>query len=181
MVFMRRSKGRLIGPKTADIPEKEDRMLGREKDTGYSPDDNTYNSRDAGNDTILSNDAEFKGSLTFNKKLRIDGKFEGDISSPGTIHVGPDGDVKAEVNVGNSVVEGKVTGNITAEDKLELRSTAKVYGDIKAARLVINEGVIFVGKCEVNPSKSKIEVFRPEEKNEGASEQHDESEVFANK
>ena len=146
-------------------------MLGRDKETGYSMGDETYPTRDAGNGTVLSNDVEFKGSLSFKSNLRIDGKFEGEINSPGTVHVGQEGDVKAEVNVGNSIVEGKITGNITAKDKLELRSTARLFGDIKAARLVINEGVVFVGKCEVNPSGNKIEVLRPEEREQGKPEQ----------
>ncbi len=154
-------------------------MLGRDKETGYSPAGETYPTPDTGNGTVLSNDAEFNGCLTFKTNLRIDGKFEGEINSLGTVHVGPEGDVKAEVNVGNSVVEGKITGNITAKDKLELRSTAKLFGDIKAARLVINEGVIFVGKCEVNPSENKIEVLRPEEKEQNKPEQAQKPEEVA--
>ena len=141
-------------------------MLGRDKDTGFMPADkeSSYPTINSGSGTVLSNDAEFKGSLSFKGNLRIDGKFEGEINSSGTMHIGPDGELKAEVNVGSSIVEGKVTGNITAQDKIELRSSAKLFGDIKATRLIINEGVVFVGKCEVNPSGGKIEMLMPDEK-----------------
>lgn len=117
----------------------------------------------AGRDeTVLSSDVEFKGSLSFKNNLRIDGKFEGDISSPGMLHVGESGEIQGEISVGNATVEGKIHGNIVAGGKVELRSSAQLFGDVKAARLVINEGVTFVGKCDVNPSASKIEALNPE-------------------
>ena len=106
--------------------------------------------------TFLSTDAEFKGSLKFSDELRIDGKFEGELSSSGTVHVGSQGDVKAEITVGAAVVEGKVSGNITASDRVELRSTARMVGDIKAAKLAVEEGVVFVGRCEVSSDSARI-------------------------
>jgi cytoskeletal protein CcmA (bactofilin family) len=181
MVFKRRTGSRAVEPKISGTPQKEENMLGRDRDTTYTPGENSYSSLDGGNGTVLSKDAEFKGSMNFQTSLRIDGKFEGEITSPGTIHVGQSGELQAEVRVGNSIVEGKVTGNIIAQDKLELRSTAKLFGDIKAARLVINEGVVFVGKCEVNPSSDKIEVLRPENRQEQDSEEPAEEEVGASK
>ena len=106
--------------------------------------------------TFLSTDAEFKGSLKFNDELRIDGKFEGELSSSGTVHVGSQGDVKAEITVGAAIVEGKVNGNITASDRVELRSTARMVGDIKASKLAVEEGVVFVGRCEVSSDNARI-------------------------
>ena len=133
----------------------------REKTTMRDRDIISSNAPKAGG-AVLSEDTELSGSLTFKNTLRIDGKFDGDIQSPGTIRVGKSGEVKAEITVGNATIEGKVNGNITARGKVELLSTAQVVGDIKAERLAISEGVIFVGKCEVNPAKSKIEVLEPE-------------------
>ena len=106
--------------------------------------------------TFLGADVEFKGSLRFKDQLRINGKFEGELSSSGTVHVGPQGDVKADVNVGTAVVEGKVNGNITAADRIELRSTAQMIGDIRASKLVVEEGVVFVGRCEVSSDKVRV-------------------------
>ena len=104
-------------------------------------------------ETVISPDAEFKGSLKFKDSLRIDGSFEGEIDSQGTLFVGKTGLVKAEIHVGNIIVEGKIEGNVTCDDKIELRSTAKMFGDITAARLTIAEGVNIVGKCSVAAQK----------------------------
>ncbi len=51
------------------------------------------------------------------------------------------------------VVRGKITGNISAKDKIEIKAKAEVFGDVRATKLAIEEGVIFVGKTEVNPNK----------------------------
>ena len=113
-----------------------------------------------GGGTFLSADAEFKGSLKFKEELRINGKFEGELSSSGTVHVGSQGDVTAEIMVGGAVVEGKVNGNITASDRVELRSTARMMGDIKANKLIVEEGVVFIGRCEVSSDKSSMPTAR---------------------
>ncbi len=112
------------------------------------------------NRTNLCSDVELNGTLTFKDYLRLDGKFEGEIRSAGTFIVGENGVVKADIQVGNLVVEGKIHGNVVAQDKIELRPTAQLFGDIKASRLIINEGVVFVGKSDVNPSQ-KIEKLTP--------------------
>jgi cytoskeletal protein CcmA (bactofilin family) len=126
---------------------KEEPMVNRDRSVTPSSD---------GGGTLLSADAEFKGSLKFGDELRVDGSFEGEMTSDGTVHVGPDGDVKADIKVGNAVVEGKVNGNITASDRVELRATAKMIGDIKAAKMIVEEGVVFVGRCEVSSDKAKL-------------------------
>jgi cytoskeletal protein CcmA (bactofilin family) len=122
-------------------------MLDRDRSVAASPNSGG---------TVLSSDVEFKGSLKFGDELRINGKFEGELSSSGTVHVGSQGEVKAEITVGAAVLEGQVNGNITAADRVELRSTARMVGDIKASKLVVEEGVVFVGRCEVSPDRTPI-------------------------
>jgi cytoskeletal protein CcmA (bactofilin family) len=107
-----------------------------------------------GGGTFLGTDVEFKGSLKFGDRLRIDGRFEGELTSSGTLHVGPQGDVRADVDVGGAVVEGSVEGNIIASDRVELRSTARMTGDVRASKLIVEEGVVFLGRCEVGPDKT---------------------------
>lgn len=128
--------------------------------------------------TTLGKDTEFEGTLKFKEGLRIEGKFNGDISSEGHLIIGKTGEVTAEISVGSIVVEGKITGNIQANDLVELRSAAELRGDIKAAKLKIEEGVIFIGKSDVQPqnmrkdnvSKSQpaqpVSTSKPEEKKE---------------
>jgi cytoskeletal protein CcmA (bactofilin family) len=123
---------------------------------------------DVRKETILSSDVTFKGTISFKSLLRIDGQFEGAIQSKGTLYVGKTGEIKAEIKAGNVIVEGTIHGNLEAEDKIELRSTAKMFGDIKAAKLVIGEGVSFVGNCNVNPNNEKVDHpgFKLEDKKE---------------
>ena len=113
-------------------------------------------------ETVISPDAEFKGSLKFKDSLRIDGSFEGEIDSQGTLFVGRPALVKAEIHVGNIIVEGKIEGNIICDDKIDLRSTAKIFGDIQAVRLTIAEGVNIVGKCSVSTEKPSSGTYKQE-------------------
>lgn len=111
---------------------------------------------------ILSSDVEIKGSLKFQNDLTIDGKIEGEINSPGNLTVGENAEVRGEIKTKSVIVLGKVNGNITVEERCELKGRAQLIGDLKAARLVIEEGATFVGKSEVTPNKiaMKPEVVR---------------------
>ena len=102
---------------------------------------------------ILSSDVEIKGSLKFQNELTIDGKIEGEINSSGVLTVGENAEIKGEIKTKSVTVLGKVHGNITVEERCELKSRAVLQGDLKAARLVIEEGATFVGKSEVTPVK----------------------------
>jgi cytoskeletal protein CcmA (bactofilin family) len=90
--------------------------------------------------------------------MKIDGKFDGElISDNGVLTVGKTGNVKANVKVRSAIVEGRVDGNIKASDKVELKQKAHLIGDLQAKTLVIEEGVVFAGQCNVNPEGTKIE------------------------
>lgn len=96
-------------------------------------------------DTTLGEGVVFKGQLTFKKLLRIDGHFEGELLSEGKLMVGPTGVVKANVKMREAVIEGVVEGNICVQERLELRSNARVIGDVEARLLSIDEGVTLLG------------------------------------
>jgi cytoskeletal protein CcmA (bactofilin family) len=102
---------------------------------------------------VLNSDVEIKGNVKFSGELTLEGKLEGEISSDGTLQVGETGTVNGNVSAGTVVIRGKVNGNVTARDKIELKSKAEVFGDIRSAKLSIEEGVTYVGKTEVNPNK----------------------------
>jgi len=114
--------------------------------------------------TTLGEDTEFSGTLNFGNSLRIEGKFQGDLTSPGHLIVGGPGQVRAEVNVGSLTVEGKLTGNIKAKDLVDLRKSAEVFGDINASKIKIEEGVVFVGKAQIKPKDSKSQPLSKESK-----------------
>lgn len=97
-------------------------------------------------DTTLGEGVVFKGELSFQRLLRIDGQFEGALQSEGKLIVGPSGIVKSNIKMREAVIEGRIEGNITVTERLELRSTAQVTGDIQAGMLSVEEGVVLNGK-----------------------------------
>lgn len=111
---------------------------------------------------ILSADVEIKGSIKFQNDMIIDGKVEGEITSPGTLTIGENAEIRGEIKTKSVTVLGKVHGNITVDERCELKTRAQLIGDLKAARLMIEEGATFVGKSEVTPNKvaMKPEVVR---------------------
>ena len=104
---------------------------------------------------ILSSDVEIKGSIKFQKELLIDGKVEGEINSDGVLTIGENADIRGEIKTKSITVFGKVHGNITVGERCELKSRCTLQGDLKAARLVIEEGATFIGKSEVTTSGAK--------------------------
>lgn len=130
-----------------DILRKE-----RDQDLTAAPSLGGLGGREERVTTILGEDTEFNGTLNFTSSLRIEGKFKGKMESEGQLIVAKTGQIEAEIQVGGLCVEGKITGNITARDLVELRATAEVHGDITAARLKIEDGVIFVGHADVSPA-----------------------------
>jgi cytoskeletal protein CcmA (bactofilin family) len=119
---------------------------------------------------VLSSDVEIKGSIKFQKELLIDGKVEGEINSDGVLTIGENADIHGEIKTKSITVYGKVHGNITVGERCELKSKCTLQGDLKAARLVIEEGATFIGKSEVTsgtiPAKSisgRPEVVRHDE------------------
>src|SRR5450631_3760955 len=102
---------------------------------------------------ILSSDVEIKGSIKFQNELIIDGKIEGEIISSGILTVGENAEVRGEIKTKSVTVLGKVHGNITVDERCELKGRAQLIGDLKAARLRSEEGATFVGKSDVSSVK----------------------------
>ncbi|MBW1766557.1 MAG: polymer-forming cytoskeletal protein [Deltaproteobacteria bacterium] len=107
--------------------------------------------------TFLGKGTEFEGKLTFDGTIRIDGHFKGEISSDGNLIVGEGGMVEANMHVAYIVISGEVHGNIIADQKVEIRAPGRVFGDIQAPTVVIDEGVIFEGKTKMYQAKESDE------------------------
>jgi cytoskeletal protein CcmA (bactofilin family) len=105
--------------------------------------------------TILGPDANFKGELSFEKGLRLQGKFEGKITTTGRLHVAREARMSADVESGAIVVEGDVRGNLVAADRIELKQTARYEGDLRATKLTVDEGAVFSGHVAVGPEAVK--------------------------
>jgi cytoskeletal protein CcmA (bactofilin family) len=112
----------------------------------------------------LGADVEIKGTIKFQADMTIDGKVEGEITSPGTLTIGENAEIRGEIKTKSVTVLGKVHGNIIVEERCELKTRAVLMGDLKAARLMIEDGATFVGKSEVTPNKVAMrqpEIVRP--------------------
>jgi cytoskeletal protein CcmA (bactofilin family) len=101
--------------------------------------------------TILGPDAVFKGELSFDKGMRLMGRFEGKVSTPGRVHIAKEAKMAADVEAGAIIIEGEVQGNLVANDRIELKQTARYDGDLRASKLVVDEGAIFSGHVSVGP------------------------------
>lgn len=98
---------------------------------------------------FLSDGTEFKGLLTFSGTVRVDGKFEGEVVTKDNLIIGETAHVKAEVNVGRVLVKGKLIGNINASQKIEISSSGQIIGNIRTPALLMEEGAILEGQCEM--------------------------------
>lgn len=131
------------------------------------------NPNPASTKNTLAADVEIKGSIKFQNDLTVDGKIEGEILSSGVLTVGENAEIRGEIKTKSVTVFGKVHGNITVEERCELKSRAVLQGDLKASRLVIEEGATFVGKSEVTPNRVAMkqpEIVRaPEQRASGTS------------
>jgi cytoskeletal protein CcmA (bactofilin family) len=112
----------------------------------------------------LASDTNVKGTIKFSEAMKIDGHFEGElITDNGEFIVGKTGTVKASIKVRSAVIEGRVDGEIIASDRVELKQKSHIIGDLKTKTLVVEEGVVLVGKCNVNPEGVKLESQSHEE------------------
>jgi cytoskeletal protein CcmA (bactofilin family) len=98
--------------------------------------------------TFLGKGSQFKGIISFEGTIRIDGRLEGEIHTKGTLVVGEHAVIEGDVSADVVISGGRVTGNIVASEKVQLLSTGVVVGTIKAPLLTVEEGVRFMGSCE---------------------------------
>ncbi len=102
--------------------------------------------------TIIGEDVEITGNVKCESGIQLNGKLNGDLTCGGQAMIGDTSAVKGNLSIETISILGQVNGNITAKDKIELKSTARLHGDIRAKRLTVEDGVTFIGKVEVNPA-----------------------------
>jgi cytoskeletal protein CcmA (bactofilin family) len=98
---------------------------------------------------FLGEGTQFKGVLSFAGAVRVDGQLEGEIVGDELLIIGEPGQVKAEIEVGTLVVSGRIQGNITARERVELLRPGRVTGTIRTPCLIVAEGALFNGNCEM--------------------------------
>ncbi|MBS0648613.1 MAG: polymer-forming cytoskeletal protein [Verrucomicrobia bacterium] len=107
---------------------------------------------DAGPEMVIGVNVSVMGKIAFQREILIEGVFEGEFEGDGKITVGPEGFVKADMDIYEAEISGKVEGNITVENRLILRGNAEVKGNITAHRLSVDEGVSIIGQVYVSAS-----------------------------
>ncbi|MCP4713758.1 MAG: polymer-forming cytoskeletal protein [Deltaproteobacteria bacterium] len=100
-------------------------------------------------DTLIGNGTIFEGSLTSKESICVEGLVRGKIVCEGSVIVGEKGRVDADIFADSVLLGGEVNGNIVAKTKLEITTSGKLRGDIKTGSLIIAEGVLFEGKCQM--------------------------------
>lgn len=105
--------------------------------------------------TVLGPDAVFKGELSFEKGMRLHGKLSGTVNTPGRLHIAREAKMEANVEAGSIVLEGEVLGNLTANDRVEMKPTTRYEGDLVSSKLVVEEGAQFKGHVTVGPDAVK--------------------------
>ena len=106
-------------------------------------------------DTILAEDIDFEGVLSFEKPLMIKGRFRGEISASGDLYVGPEAVVEARIEADLVSARGCIKGDITAHRRVDLYATATVTGDIVAPNLEMEGGCRFNGQCRMESPREE--------------------------
>ena len=96
---------------------------------------------------FLDRGSVFKGELEFDDTMRIDGKFNGKITSKNELIVGESAHIEGDLYIGRIAISGTVVGKIVASQRVEIHRNGKVYSDIDTPALIIEEGAIFQGNC----------------------------------
>jgi cytoskeletal protein CcmA (bactofilin family) len=98
---------------------------------------------------FLGKGTEFKGVLSFEGTVRVDGRVEGEVISKDTLIAGDEAHLQGEINVGTIISSGKIVGNVSASQKVHILAPGVIEGNIKTPKLIIEDGVTFDGKCEM--------------------------------
>ncbi len=123
-------------------------MFGK-KSEGLTPNNVPFNQMNG----LLDRGCSFRGKLTFDGTVQINGDFEGEIFSDGTLVIGAEARVNAKISVGCLVVYGQVQGEVDAKARIEMHSPAKIRANVSTPRLSIEEGVLFLGQCHMEPEQ----------------------------
>lgn len=93
--------------------------------------------------------SDIEGKYTFTGTLLLNGKFKGEIVSADTLIVGEKAVINAVVHVGTALVSGEVVGTLVATERVELRKGARVFAEVEAPALVVEEGALLDGQCRM--------------------------------
>jgi len=108
--------------------------------------------------TVIGVNSNFRGTLMVSGTLHIDGEFEGDILNCDRLEIGEHGIMRADVEVKDAVICGRVYGNIRALGSIEMKAGARVEGDVAALTVAMEQGVRFTGRCTMLEAGSETTI-----------------------
>jgi cytoskeletal protein CcmA (bactofilin family) len=104
-------------------------------------------------DTILAEDIDFSGVLSFQRPLMIKGRFQGEIKASSDLYIGEKAVVKAKIEADTVSSKGRIEGDVLAHSRVEFFSTATMLGDLATPDLVMESGCQYNGRCTMNREK----------------------------
>ncbi len=114
-------------------------------------------------DTVIGEEASLRGSYNTKHSIRVDGEIYGNVTSEDGVIVGDKGMVRGNL-IGKSIlISGKVKGNIHATQRLEIQSSAQVEGDISSPVIVIEDGAMFEGNCQMEEANKVVDIQKAKE------------------
>ncbi len=139
-------------------PIKQDLIRSRRQKTTHPKKKSPPRRRQNPNEIVafFGEGVECKGKITNHGTVRVDGRFEGEINTKGSLLVGTHGEITAKVRAGTVVSEGKITGDIIAKDKIRLLGTAYVDGSVNTPQLFVEDGAILLTPWTLKMKKSRI-------------------------
>jgi cytoskeletal protein CcmA (bactofilin family) len=111
-------------------------------------------SRTNGLTAFLDEGSEIEGKYTFSGVALLNGRFKGEIVSTDTLIIGEHGVVNATIRAGSVLISGELVGGLLATERVEMKKSARVFADVEAPVVVIEEGVLFEGHCRMTKERA---------------------------
>jgi cytoskeletal protein CcmA (bactofilin family) len=123
--------------------------------------------------TIIGKDTVFSGTLDVKGALRVDGTVKGKIICSDCVTVGSTGVVEAEIEADSAIIAGRMVGNVDTTEKIELQAKCEMEGDLKTKSLVIEQGAVFCGACNMKEIKGNLSFLNEASEPEATIEDND--------
>lgn len=125
--------------------------------------------------TIIGQDTVINGTLDIKGALRVDGTVKGKIICSDCVTVGSTGIVEAEIEADTAIIAGKMIGNVVTSEKIELQAKCEMEGDLRTKSLVIEQGAVFCGACNMKDTKPNLGFLAPEKETESVTSLEEDS------
>ena len=158
MAFWSKKEGQTTDDKSPDSSSSRSSSSGSFNRLADKPGSDTVDSKERYKNvrSALGSGTVIQGKLSFDTPVRIDGKLSGEIFSTETLIVGPTGVIDAKIEVNSLIVMGKVKGELTINNKLEILKGGEVYADVLIKTIKVEEGSVFQGSCSMKSRDRKV-------------------------